>query len=155
MAGFALWRKTWLLFDPSALGGGGALRRDAVGLGVPYFTLNLCRLNNPCLCKTQTLSKWDYCLKLHNIWRSSSRVGTRLILFSPIKQWELSSQWCGWAILSAFGAIKATCLKCSPFKCQMWEELGREKTIKVNNLKSDLCNIAWIFNIKCIIYYKV
>lgn len=34
VAGFVLWRKTWLLFDPSALGGGGALCRDAAGLDV-------------------------------------------------------------------------------------------------------------------------
>lgn len=67
VAGFALWRRTWLLFDPSALGGGGALCRDAAGLGVPYFTLTLCRLFNPCFCKTPTLSKSDFCLKLHNI----------------------------------------------------------------------------------------
>lgn len=111
---------------------------------------------NLCFCKTPTLSKSDFCLKLH-IWRSSSRMGTRLIpfLFSPVKQWEHSLQCCGWAMLSVFGAIKATCLKCTSFKCQMWEELGHEKTIRVNILKSGFYSIAWIFNIKCIIYYKV
>lgn len=42
-AGFALWRKTWLLFDPSAFHGGGALSRDAAGLSVPYLALTLSR----------------------------------------------------------------------------------------------------------------
>lgn len=73
-------------------------------------------LQNPNSAKVRSLLEITHLKKQR---QDGDKVDFIPFLFSAVKQWEHSSHGCGWAILSVFGAIKATCLKCNPFKCQI------------------------------------